>query len=1275
MNAKSLMIGSLTVGLLALLALGASCPPRSPAPPAQHVAPFVRGYIAAAVPVRAQATATADLRRFHDVFLPRVEVYLVDLLTETARPSVSTDLSGRFTLPASPGRYRLCWKAEGFPPGCRQQLVGVAATPVHLSTVRIPLPEGKDTRIAFGRVTLSDGSPFRFLEPYADLNVFGSVLLLDESRRPLFEALVNNFGEYLVPNLPVKKDLFLVARVEGGEFVQPLRAEANLAGAAVHRIDLVFANAPPSLAPLVPRHAAGEPVQVAQPGETLRLAVVADDPDGDPLDIRWLPGPMTGSLSSDSGAVVDWTIPNAPGLYSVTVIASDGKGGRVKRIVSVRSDPRGVLFSGTVYSTAGGIVAGASVTVNGEPAKTDAAGFFRLHARVADRYVLNVRQPGFSFLSRILDRGSTGGHYVLRPATVATVDPSRDIDVFDRRSERDCPGPASLLFDAKSFPAGVRPVWQDGKGNVIRPPSPELARAARLETLARYRPREGCGPGVRVRIPAGSLVDSNGNHPAGPVQVSLSTVDLLSPDQMPGDYTVAVGGGTQVMESYGAATVEITAGGTTFNLAPGATAEVVIPVDPAQQAAGGTFPPTIPILFYDEGAGVWRQEGTATLAGNAYVAEVSHFSSINTDLVKTNQSCVRVDAADPGMPGSFRMQVIVPLGASVAPRVIDVAIDNSLQKEHVVYNLPANTNITLAPYDPVTFVPFGTFVVDTGGPQNPTDPNLPFGPPYEACATLVELSPLVLPEDPIGGEFLHGLFSFNATLLVETDIATSGTLSNQLDQATTNYYGQVDPTDARLTLDAFKGLHGFGAGGPGCTNLAAGETCAIFANTGDLGFGREMHCRESAVGVACYVSNYGNIDTPDSDDVAAAVLEDGKIATVAMEFAPIEGDPAADQVVKFFVYAHIVGGVPHPEGVRVNNADLDGKGLRPVPQLCMTCHGGAYPGGPTTGVPGFGTLPEVKLGSEFLPFDIHNYTFAAAPFDKASQQAAFKILNEDIVLATGPGGHTDLLIAEMYDGDNGFPTTIQEELLVVDDPTAAAGDRWSSGGSRREMYRHVVGNACRTCHAANPVPSLELVQAPQVIAILGSVEARVCSQRVMPHAKRTHDLFWLSTNDPATPALEPHQPGILQAFGDDFGSVANGWQGNLCGEFTAGGSTPPSAFADIQSQIFTPICSGCHLGGSPPANLNLQAANAHAQIVGVPSCERPVMDRVEPGSANDSYLFRKVEGSHAGLGGCNVAPCGGAGAGCGSAMPPGGPALTPAQLTLIESWIAVGAPN
>lgn len=388
MNAKNLAIGSLTVGLLALLALGASCPPRSPAPPAQHVAPFVRGYIAAAVPVRAQATATADLRRFHDVFLPRVEVYLVDLLTETARPSASTDLSGRFTLPAPPGRYRLCWKAEGFPPGCRQQLVGVAATPVHLSTVRIPLPEGRDTRIAFGRVTLSDGSSFRFLEPYADLNVFGSVLLLDESRRPLFEALVNNFGEYLVPNVPVKKDLFLVARVEGGELVQPLRAEANLAGAAVHRIDLAFANAPPSLAPLVPRHASGEPVQVAQPGETLRLAVVADDPDGDPLDIRWLPGPMTGSLSSDSGAAVDWTIPNAPGLYSVTVIASDGKGGRVKRLVSVRSDPRGVLFSGTVYSSAGGIVAGATVTVNGEPAKTDTAGFFRLHARVADRYVL-----------------------------------------------------------------------------------------------------------------------------------------------------------------------------------------------------------------------------------------------------------------------------------------------------------------------------------------------------------------------------------------------------------------------------------------------------------------------------------------------------------------------------------------------------------------------------------------------------------------------------------------------------------------------------------------------------------------------------------------------------------------------------------------------------------------------------------------------------------------------------------------------------------------------
>src|SRR5947209_11823345 len=129
---------------------------------------------------------------------------------------------------------------------------------------------------------------------------------------------------------------------------------------------------------------------------------------------------------------------------------------------------------------------------------------------------------------------------------------------------------------------------------------------------------------------------------------------------MPGDYTVADGGGTaKTMQSYGAGSVEITAGGRRFNLRAGAEAEVTIPIDPSQLAAGGAIPPTIPILFYDERRGVWVEESQASRVGNTYVAKVKHFSTINTDLVKTNQACVRVDS--PTLPATYDLEVTIPI--------------------------------------------------------------------------------------------------------------------------------------------------------------------------------------------------------------------------------------------------------------------------------------------------------------------------------------------------------------------------------------------------------------------------------------------------------------------------------------------------------------------------------------------------------------------------------------------------------------------------------------
>jgi hypothetical protein len=115
---------------------------------------------------------------------------------------------------------------------------------------------------------------------------------------------------------------------------------------------------------------------------------------------------------------------------------------------------------------------------------------------------------------------------------------------------------------------------------------------------------------------------------------------------------------------------------------------------------------------------------------------------------------------------------------------------------------------------------------------------------------------------------------------------------------------------------------------------------------------------------------------------------------------------------------------------------------------------GEYPGGAVIGgAPPFTIRDEVKLGSRFLPFDLHFFTFAGAPFDKATQQAAFKTLNEDIVKIAPPVAASDSAIEEvitaMYAGG-----LIQNETFVL--------PSWNAQPIERGMYRDVVGHTCRS---------------------------------------------------------------------------------------------------------------------------------------------------------------------------------------------------------------------
>jgi hypothetical protein len=112
------------------------------------------------------------------------------------------------------------------------------------------------------------------------------------------------------------------------------------------------------------------------------------------------------------------------------------------------------------------------------------------------------------------------------------------------------------------------------------------------------------------------------------------------------------------------------------------------------------------------------------------------------------------------------------------------------------------------------------------------------------------------------------------------------------------------------------------------------------------------------------------------------------------------------------------------------------------------------------------------------------------------------------------------------------------------------------------------------------------------------------------------------------------------------------------------GSLPPLSadFASIQANIFTPICSVCHIGGGAPEGLRLDAADSYNLLVGVPSTEVPSLLRVKPGDPDNSYIIQKLEG-HAAVGAQMPDGC-----------PSTQPCLTTSTIAFIAQWITDGAP-
>lgn len=552
--------------------------------------------------------------------------------------------------------------------------------------------------------------------------------------------------------------------------------------------------------------------------------------------------------------------------------------------------------------------------------------------------------------------------------------------------------------------------------------------------------------GAQITIPANALVDQDNVPATGPLNVSFSKLDLLAPEgQMPGDWAGLNSSGTSVrLVSHGAVDIQIRDNADRrYNLRSGALATLQLaPSNPNLVA-----PASIAVWSYDARVGAWREEGTATLSAGVYTTTVPHFSVINLDLEKVSAACVRV-LVDPsviaGKHPDLRIEV---LDGDDKGRVFVKSVADPIS---ALLRLPPSTNIRLTLLDnddnPLLLI---TKDVNTG-PVVAAATNLSLPYPYTECLVEVDLTGPPQPK------------SANGEFLVKRDV-------NDLAEAQA-YYDAIDPPVAGVsqkdTFAKWKTANGFDA------NVA---TTAVYFNGGDLAFGRLMSMVTSGTNVAYFVTNFKS--TTEAVDFLNGDPNAKPIATVAMEYSP---HPSGGQpYTKFFVF--------DGAGSRVGSANLDGIADRAVPGLCVNCHSGANYSSTSTD-------PKIQVGNlsdaRFLAFDLQSFQYyGSAPYRRADQEAAFKVLNQTI-LQTNKSPAEQELITGWYPG-----STFNNDFV----PAGWAG--------HDQLYKDVVAKYCRSCHTSRGT-GLDWNTYTLFQSFTGSIRYDVCTSRGMPHALVTYSNFW-----------------------------------------------------------------------------------------------------------------------------------------------------------------------
>lgn len=140
--------------------------------------------------------------------------------------------------------------------------------------------------------------------------------------------------------------------------------------------------------------------------------------------------------------------------------------------------------------------------------------------------------------------------------------------------------------------------------------------------------------GGRIQFPANGFATADGQSYTGVVKVAARWLNPTSStffQFFPGDFAAQRSDGSQAfLYSFGVLNVELfTPSGAKLNLAPGKKAVLQYPIPAGMQTQA---PSSMPLWYFDETVGMWKEEGSAVKQGTIYTGEVSHFTPWNCDV-------------------------------------------------------------------------------------------------------------------------------------------------------------------------------------------------------------------------------------------------------------------------------------------------------------------------------------------------------------------------------------------------------------------------------------------------------------------------------------------------------------------------------------------------------------------------------------------------------------------------------------------------------------------